>query len=617
MNKPISETIIQDVLNKLDIVDLVGEYVQLKKSGKNYLGLCPFHSEKTPSFSVSPDKQIFHCFGCGVGGNAFSFLMEIEGFTFVQSVQQLAEKVGVDVQLDAPASQAQKAVDEEKQWMLKAHHLVTQLYHHMLMERSEGQKARDYMHKRGFTEETIKHFQIGYAPKAWDFLTRFLEKRQFPLHIMEKAGLLIKADDGKRYFDRFRDRVIFPIWNHQGQVIGFGGRLLGDGHPKYLNSPETKLFQKGKQLYNFHHARKNIRKMQKALLFEGYADVLSAHQVGIQYAVATLGTSLSEEQARVIRRNAEQVYICFDGDQAGLDAAMRNADILIEHGCIVKIALIPDDRDPDEFIQEHGSQAFEQQVLQEAKSVTAFKLYVLRRGRQLNDESQRMAYIQDALQVICQLPRAIERDHYLRQLADEFSLSLDALKYEQTRMYKALKRKQQKEAMADKNGENWHPNKNDRKHLSGRLYPAYFNAERRLLAYMLASHTIADQVQATVGSQFNDEKHNALAAYIYAFYAKGNRPNIQLFLTELDDKELIRLASELSSMEINPELSNKEIQDLMNKILQYPYQLEIDSKEEEKKKAERQGDFIKAATIAMEIIEMKHKMKHNISTTED
>ncbi|MDQ0339652.1 DNA primase [Caldalkalibacillus uzonensis] len=606
MYKPISEETIQHILSQVDLVELAGEYVQLKKSGKNFMGLCPFHSEKTPSFSVSPEKQVYHCFGCGAGGNAITFLMEIEGFTFGEAVRQLAEKAGVPVQISDTAPVQNKRKQEEKTWMLKAHRLMAQLYHHILLERKEGQEALRYLQQRGFNEETIKTFQLGYAPDSWDFVTRFLAKRNFPLPLMEKAGLLAKGEGGDRYFDRFRGRVMFPIWDNQGQVIGFGGRLIGEGHPKYLNSPETLIFHKSKQLFNFHRARQNMRQHQTAVLFEGYGDVLSAYQAGILYATATLGTALSEDQARLLRRNAEKVIICYDGDEAGMNAAVRAAEELHQQGCLVKVATVPDDLDPDDYIQTFGAEAFRRQVLDQAQSLTAFQLERLKKGRRLSDDGERMAYIQDALRVISRLRRAVERDHYLRQLADEFSLSLDALKREQYQLYKQERRRQQEQGKQNQEA----VQRASVLPAATKLQPAYINAERLLLAYMLQSKETAKEVEQLVGSRFNQEEHQRLAAYLYAFYADGQEADVRLFISTLDDRELIQLASHLSSMTLSPELSSQELQDYVQQVLRYPYLKQLEQKEEEKKKAERQGDVLEAARIAMEIIEMKKQLNH-------
>jgi DNA primase len=612
MSKPISEDTIEAVRSRVDIVELIGDYVHLKKSGKNFLGLCPFHSEKTPSFSVSPDKHFYHCFGCGAGGNVFTFLMEMEGYSFSQAVRHLAEKVDVPIEGEDLDSPQKKQNDAEKEWVFKAHHLTAQLFQHMLLKRREGAQALEYLYKRGLTKETIDHFQIGYAPEAWDFLTNFFKKRDFPLHVMAKGGLIGKQEGKDRYYDRFRGRIMFPIRNRQGHVIAFQGRIIEQGEPKYLNSPETILFQKNRQLYHFQNARKEIRHKQTAVLFEGCMDVLSAYQAGIKHGTATFGTSLSEEQARMIARNAKQVIICYDGDDAGIGATERSAETLMTENCLVKVGVLPTGYDPDDYIREKGGGAFEQEVLGSAVSFTAFQLNVLRQKRNMNDESERLVYIEDALRLISRLQRAVERDHYLRQLADEFSLSLSALKQEQFKIYKAEKKQRNRH----KGEQSWHNSRNNTsKHLiGGKLLPAYQNAERMLLAHMLRDRDIADEAAEKVGSRFNVDEHNALAAYIYAFYAEGHNSDVGLFLSRLQDTVLIELTTDLSSMTLTPTLSKHELYDLIERILQYPEQQKIEQKMSEKQRAEQQGNVIQAAQIAMDVVQMKmnlQKQRHD------
>lgn len=603
MNRQISDESINQILTKIDIVDVIGEYVHLKKSGKNFLGLCPFHSESTPSFSVTSDKQFYHCFGCGAGGNAFSFLMEMEGYSFPQAVQVLGEKVGVHIQSGAVEQGADTQKSEEKQWMLKAHDLAAKLFHHVLIERAESQAAREYLENRGFQLETIKEFQIGYAPSSWDFLTNFLDKRNYPLHLMEKGGLLAKGE-GERFFDRFRDRIMFPIWDAQGNIVAFGGRMIGEGQPKYLNSPETPIFRKSKQLFNFHRARQDIRKKQTTILFEGYVDVITAWQGGITHTIGTMGTSLSDDQVRIIKRNGEQVIICFDGDRAGIEAISRAAEVLEKQGCHIKVAILPQGVDPDDYIRKNGAEAFQKNILSEAKSFIAFRLDVLKTGRNLQDDGERMNYIRDVLSVISKLPHAVERDHYLRQIADEFSLSLEALKQEQFQIYRS-----QKKENRDKDGEKWNNSINNGKHLVVRhLFPAYHTAERLLLAHMLKSAEVAKRVQEEVGSCFNIDEHSALAAYLYAFYGEGHTPELGLFLSKLHDPLLIQLTAELSMLSQDPNLSEEVLNDYISEIIVYPMKLEIERKEEERIKAERQGDVLQSAIIATEILKMKKKL---------
>lgn len=602
----IPEDLIEEVRSKHDIVDVVGRYVHLKKSGRNHSGLCPFHSEKTPSFSVNQEKQMFYCFGCHAGGNVFTFLMEIESITFMDAVKQLAEEA--HIALPNMAVNHDSGKDTEKEQMLKGHELTAKWFQHVLLHTESGKKALDYLRKRGFTEQTIQTFQIGYAPPSWESLTQFLQKRGFSLSLMEACGLLTKRADGSKYVDRFRDRIMFPIFDSQGKVVAFGGRVIdSDQQPKYLNSPETALFNKSNQLYNLHLARAAIKKKRQIILFEGYVDVISAYQAGIDNVVATLGTSLTENHAKIIRRNAEQVILCYDADNAGQSAAYRSLDLLVNSGCIVKVASMPGNVDPDDYIRQYGAERFHTEVVGAASSLTAFKLQFLRKSYELHDEQSRLKYVQEALKVISELRFPIERDHYIRQLAEEFKLSVEALKQE---MKQSVNR-QKKAKTGDNPNEPWNTNINNGKKYvkSSPLLPAFHNAERTLIGYMMHDALISHRVEKEIGDQFNVDEYAALAAFLYAFYAEHGEAEPSHFIHQLQDEKLIRIATSISMAELNPNPSDKEISDMISTVKQQPKRLAIEAKKEEKLKAERSGDALRAARIAQEIINLQRDLK--------
>ncbi|MBO8171375.1 MAG: DNA primase [Bacillaceae bacterium] len=605
MTGPIPEEIIDRVRSHFDILDIVGQYVQLRKSGRYYFGLCPFHSEKTPSFSVSPDKQIFHCFGCGEGGNVISFLMKVEGLHFVEAVEYLAERAGIDIPERGQPRENQQH-KEEKNTMYKAHDLVAKLYHHILLHKEAGKIGLDYLKQRGFTGETIEEFQLGYAPDSWYLVTQFLQKRNLPLPLMEEAGLVALREAGKRYFDRFRGRVMFPIHDTQGRVVAFGGRAVGDQQPKYLNSPETRLFNKGRLLFNLHRARNMIRREREAVLFEGYADVISAWQGGIHNCIASLGTALTEEQARVIRRNAEQVIICYDSDRAGVEAALKSMEILTKTGCHVKIARLPEGMDPDDYIRRHGGERFRQDILLQAQSATAFQLDYLKTGKDLQDETERMNYIHEALEVIARLSSAVERDHYLRRLAEEFDISFQAIRQEHQKNY----RKQKRDSSRDNWTSKWNNNINNGNHSASQsLLPAHHKAERMLIVWMMRNQDIAARVEAEVGGEFSVDEHAALAAFLYKYYREGNEPDPGKFVNRLDDERLMKLASELAMLDINEEVSEQELTDYIQQVLNYPKWLHIEQLKKEQRRLEKMGNSREAAEIGVEIFRLQRQLK--------
>ncbi|MBM7645788.1 DNA primase [Scopulibacillus daqui] len=596
----IQEETIEKIRTSLDIVDIIGEYVQLKKQGKSYTALCPFHNERTPSFSVSPDKQIFHCFGCGAGGNIFTFVMEIEGFSFPEAVQFLAEKAHIEIsEKYTQDKQRNHKGYQEQQTLYQALELLTKFYHYMLCESNYGEKGRDYLKRRGFSQETIEKFQIGFAVDSWEAATNFLQKRGFSLPLLEKAGILSRRHFDDKFFDRFRNRIIFPIWDRRGKAVAFGGRILTNEKPKYINTPESNIFHKGNILYGYHLARSSIKQENQVVLLEGYVDVIKAHQAGITNAVASMGTSLTEEQAGLLTRNAETIIICYDSDQAGIDAAFRAAEMLKDRGRTVKIAKMPENLDPDDYISKLGGERFRNDVIGAGQTLMAFKMDYLRSGRNLYDEGDRMRYIEDVLHEIAGLKKAVERDHYLRQLADEFSISLDALKQQQYQMYRQLK-KHGKERITASASKMVKQNK---------LYPAYHAAERQLIAHMMRSAEITELVKEKIGGSFNIDIHQALAAHLYGFYEDGAPPDISLFIQRLNDPELQNAATDLAMMQINESASDKEIQDYIDQVIKHGKAEAIKVKEEQRRKAEQNQNVELAANLLAEIISMKKEIK--------
>ncbi len=599
MGYRIPEETIEKIRHSVDIVDVISEYVQLKKQGRNYFGLCPFHGESTPSFSVSPDKQIYHCFGCGAGGNALSFIMDIDGITFTEAAKQLADRVNIELpNLETDPIHPQKQQDSTK--MIEAHELLKKFYHHLLVNTKEGEHALDYLLNRGFSMEEIEKFELGFALDSWDFASKFLVQRGFKQEMMEKAGLIIKKESDGSYFDRFRNRIMFPIWDHQGKTIAFSGRVLETNtrEPKYLNSPETIIFNKSKTLYNFHNARPFMRKSEQVILFEGFMDVISANRADIPYSIATMGTSLTEEQAKMIRRNVESVTICYDGDSAGIEATVRAAAILKDIGCYVKIASMPEGLDPDDYVKKYGPEHFKGDVIGASLTLMAFKMRYFRKGKNLQDEGEKIKYIQLVLNEIGKLDNAVEKDHYLRTLSNEFSISLDALKEQHEQINKSLQNKKDND---DRNRNNI-PRK---PLLAKKLLPAYHNAERLLIAHMLRDKDITYKVHDALQGDFNIEEHRAIVLYLYAYYEEGNDPDIGTFIQRLNNEKLKSVVTEIAMQSINEEVSELELTDYIKQVLKHQKLSMIKEKEVAQQEAERQSDFKRAATIAMEILQLR------------
>ena len=367
----IPEDKILEIKNAADIVDLVSEVVQLKKAGKNFVGLCPFHAEKTPSFTVSPEKQIFYCFGCGAGGNIFSFLMKTEGLAFPEAARSLARRYGIDIP-NRSLTPEQKQRMSERESLLEINRQAMDFFARALRRGASGQAAMAYLSKRGLSPDIMDRFNLGYAPKGWDHLLNFFLKKGVPPARLERSGLILPKKDGRGYYDRFRDRIIFPIIDVNQAVIGFGGRVMDDTLPKYLNSPETPVYNKSRSLYGLHLSKDKCRQVQTVYIVEGYLDLLTLHQNGIENAVATLGTALTADHVRMLSRYVPRMILVYDSDEAGLRSALRcidifwkehvdfsRGDVFREEKADTHILVLPDGHDPDSYLREKGPGAFE------------------------------------------------------------------------------------------------------------------------------------------------------------------------------------------------------------------------------------------------------------------
>jgi DNA primase len=607
MSNKIPEEVIAAVLKHHDIVETVGKYVHLTKQGRNYKGLCPFHSEKTSSFTVSPEKQIFRCFGCGAGGHVIKFVMDIEGYSFPEAVRQMAMEAQISFQWEETTAQE---TEEQKEIsiIIAAHELAVKIYNYVLKNSAEGHAALEYLRARGFTDHLIEEFQIGYAPASWDTLVRYLTKNQFELQLMEKGGLISAKQDHSGYVDRFRDRIMFPIHNNQGKPIALSGRIMGEGQPKYLNSPETPVFNKSRTLFNLHRARAAIRKSGAVVIFEGFGDVIRAWEAGTDNGIATMGTALTESHARIIRRMAEQVIVCYDGDQAGLSAAYKSLDLLEREGCIVNVAQLPEGLDPDDYIAKHGKDVFQKQIIQSAVPATKYRLIYLRRNIPLRSDEGNLKYIQAALKIIAQLQSPTEREFYLRELSVDFQYTMEAL-HEQLHQFR--QQSQNLNRHRDKNEIPWNnvmQGESGAK-VNSSLLPAYHNAERKLLTVMMEDREIALYVQEHLADQFHVEAHAAIAAYLYAYYAEGNDPDPSRFITRLEDESLVNIASAMLMTETGSGIHAQVIDDYIREIKKFPRQQAIRGKKEEQSQAERSGDWQKAMQIGMEIISLEKELK--------
>jgi DNA primase len=417
----VSDHIIDSIRDAVNIVDVISRYVSLKKSGRNYMGLCPFHKEKTPSFSVHPVKQIYKCFGCGVGGNVFSFLMEYEHISFFDALKRLAEETGIELELKEKSPE----VESENERLFQANETAQSFFQRQL---KENKNVLEYLNKRGVTKESIERFKLGFAPDAWEGLLKHILHFKYSIETFAKLGLILKkekVDDPTRpeegYYDRFRNRLMFPIHNTSGKVVGFGGRDLSgkDETPKYINSPESPIYQKSYILYGLYFAKEAIGKERTAIFVEGYMDWLQLFQNGIENVVATSGTSLTEDHARIVRRYTNDVCVCYDSDTAGISAAVRGGEILFQNNLEVKVLLLPEGQDPDSYVAENGAEKF-LELVQKAENYFTFRLNQVENKFDLQKALERSQAVSEILEALAPLRDNIKTDLYMARIAEKW-----------------------------------------------------------------------------------------------------------------------------------------------------------------------------------------------------
>ena len=414
--------IIEEIKSRCDIVDVISDYMQLKSSGSNYTGLCPFHSEKTGSFMVSKSKQIYKCFGCNAGGDVISFVMRYENVDFMDAVKILARRCGIT--LERNISEEEKKKIQEINKFREIHTEAARFYFANLL--GTKNPGYEYLKKRGLSDKIIKKFGLGYSLNSWNSLMNYLLAKGYDKTDLVKCGLVTHKTETNKYFDRFRNRVMFPIFNYNGKVIGFGGRVLDDSLPKYLNSPETLVFNKRLNLYGLNIYKKSI-KDDTLILVEGYMDLISLYQNNIENVVATLGTALTIEQARLIRKFAKNVIISYDSDQAGQNATLRAIDILLQADIKVKILNLKDCKDPDDFIKKYGFEGYKK-AMEDSDYYIKYKIDILKKKYNLNNDSQKMSFVEEATFMLKKLKSPIEKDLYAKYLSDLTNISIESIR---------------------------------------------------------------------------------------------------------------------------------------------------------------------------------------------
>ncbi len=588
-----SEDVIRRVRDSINVYDLISGYVALKKTGKNWLGLCPFHSEKTPSFNVNTEKQIFHCFGCGVGGDVFKFVELQEGLNFPEAVKTLAARSGITLPQDTRDHRQDKRSEDEKKTLLK---IVAEAaeYFTKELEGPAGSAAREYLRKRGVSDAVIREFALGYARPEWDGLLKHLKQRSYTPAQVERAGLVVKRSEGEGHYDRFRGRIIFPIRDMTGQVIAFGGRVMDDSLPKYLNSSETALYSKSNVLYCFDRAKDAARKSGYFIIVEGYLDAIACHQFGATNAVATLGTALTDGHLKLIQRFTKNIVLIFDPDPAGIRATIRGFDPLVEHGMKVNVVSLPDGDDPDTFFQKHGKQAFDEVLRRSVKLMDFVHSAIVKIGAK-SPIDERMDIAKEMVAFIEKIPDRNVQNHYIKKIIDD--LDIDEAIFRQETFIE----KKTTSSIRDR-GTNSAPKRKPQ-------------AEEMIIHLMLRDEGIAKDAKDRLQPQdFTEPIFQRVAERIFKVLSEQGKLDVMVLL-QGQDEETQHLISRYSVLELPYDYTENASRDDLEKSFQDCVAL-IKQKDPEKKmkllikamqEAEARGDAETIKRLTEEQLELSRR----------
>lgn len=576
------DEVIEEVRMKNDIVDVISGYVKLQKKGANYFGLCPFHNEKSPSFSVSPGKQMYYCFGCGAGGNVLTFVMEYENYTFQEALQSLADRAGVTL----PKMEYSKEAREQAEFrarLLEVNKLAANYFYYQ-MKQPQGKIAYEYFHdKRKLTDETMLRFGLGYSNKTSDDLYRFLKEKGYDDAFLSQTGLVTIEERGGR--DKFWNRVMFPIMDVNNRVIGFGGRVMGDGEPKYLNSPETKLFDKSRNLYGLNYARTTREKYM--LVCEGYLDVISMHQAGFTNAVASLGTAFTSQHAGVLKRYTDQVILTYDSDGAGIKAALRAIPILRDAGISARVLNMKPYKDPDEFIKNMGADAFKERIAQ-AKNSFLFEIDVLERNYQLEDPEQKTKFYQETAKKLLQFGEPLERDNYIQAVSREQMIKEEELRQLVNRLGMQMGLKAGDSYREDASGRNVISRENGsgpgndmgRPEYGGNPYEGQAaqnqaaikktgrkqeredgirRSQRLLLTWLIENPALFDKIKGIItADDFVEDLYHQVAVMVFEGHEAGNVNPAGILSRFINDEDQYKEVAALFNASLKESLNNEE-----------------------------------------------------------
>ena len=597
----IPQEFIDEVTAKTNIVDVISKYVQLKKSGKNLFGLCPFHEERTPSFSVAEDKQIFHCFSCGRGGNVFKFIMEIESKSFPEAVIEVAQMGNIPVPDQYQATDQYQNSDSRV--LLQMYADAAKLYSHILLKTENGSQALKYLNNRDLNQDLIETFNIGYAPSNNDLLLQFFKGRNISEDVLKRSGLFAENQAGE-LFDRFRDRIMIPITDESGNIIAFSGRVLDKNAStaKYLNSPETPIFNKGKTLFNLNNAKKEIREKSNVILFEGFMDVISAYKAGVTNGVASMGTSLTDDQLYTLSRLTNQINVCYDGDDPGVEATYRALTQLNDDRFNYGVISIPDKMDPDEYIRSAGDEKFQNLTNNGVQTPISFILNYFKRNYNLNNEHDQLEFLNQSLREIVKLQSPVEIDMYVSRVADEMNVSKEAINKELDTLRRQIAIKEPANNYKDVQQKALETVTSSVK----QKYDRIEKSERFLLYWAINFPEVRINLKGD-GFKFVHQSYQRIFDSLLSYSENDDvesEINISDFMNVLDNDDK-NLLADLEMMNMPEEYNDQEIEDYVNNIKNSSLELQIQDINQQLKKAAMVGDNKLQLDLTKQLIEVR------------
>lgn len=586
----ISEEIISKIKEENDIVDIISQDVRLKRAGENYKGLCPFHNEKSPSFVVSPQKQIYKCFGCGEAGSVITYVMKTKKLSFPEACEELAERVNIQIKTEKHSNY--DVLNEKKKKMYGINVEAARFFFNNL---KKVNSAKEYFTSRGITQKTINRFGLGYAMDSWNAIMNYLKSKGYSELDLLDLGLIVRGKNNSEY-DRFRNRVIFPVFDVRGRVIGFGGRVLDDSKPKYLNSPETLIFNKGTNLYGLNFAIKNMSK-RSIIIVEGYMDCISLSQYGITNVVASLGTAFTEKQAKLLKRYADEIIISFDSDAAGVAAAMRGIEILRKEGFDIKLLTVTSGKDPDEFIKKYGRDEF-LKIIERAEPLLEYKLRKAKEGINFNNQGMLVKYIKSIADILVDID-PVQKDIYVKKISEDTGISENAI-YEKLNL--EIKYHGKKTSIMNENT-----------NISQKLYlePAFIKAERNILKLMLNFDTFSYIIDRLNGDDILIEEHKKIFELIKKSYEVDEEKRIPFIESRCQDLNSSREFAKILDLDINIEDDEKYLAFVENCVREIRKSKLEESKKnimKEIKRLEKMGQIERCINLAEELVGIENQL---------